>query len=62
MWERWIRSKGIDPERLQLQWVSASEGKVLARKLKEMDEMLQKKKKPSDDPPEATGTATGGGE
>lgn len=43
-WERWIRTKGIDPERLQLQWVSASEGKVLAKKLKEMDEMIRRKK------------------
>ena len=43
-WQRWIQGKGIDQERLQLQWVSASEGKVLAKKLEEMDEMLLRKK------------------
>ena len=59
-WERWVKTKGIDPERLQLQWVSASEGKVLAKKLKEMDEMLRRKKH-SDDPKSA-GIAAGGGE
>ncbi len=39
-WKKWVKQKGIDPKRLQLQWVSASEGKILAQKLNEMEEVL----------------------
>ncbi len=43
-WKKWIHTKGIDEERLQIQWVSASEGKVLAKKLEEMEEMLLRRR------------------
>jgi heterodisulfide reductase subunit A len=33
--------KGIDEDRLQLQWISAAEGKELASKLREMDEVVR---------------------
>jgi heterodisulfide reductase subunit A len=46
-WKRWIERKGIKPERLQLQWVSAAEGRVLAHKLEEMEEILKQVKKSS---------------
>lgn len=46
-WQKWMERKEIDPERLQLQWVSASEGKVLAKKLEEMEGVLNKVKKTS---------------
>jgi heterodisulfide reductase subunit A len=41
-WQRKYSRKGIDPERLQLQWISAAEGKEFAEKVREMDEVLQK--------------------
>lgn len=41
-WSKKIQRKGIEEDRLQLQWVSAAEGKVLAAKLYEMDAMLKK--------------------
>ncbi|MDP6605701.1 MAG: hydrogenase iron-sulfur subunit, partial [Dehalococcoidia bacterium] len=34
--------RGLEPDRFQLQWISASEGKELASKLREMDEIVQK--------------------
>jgi heterodisulfide reductase subunit A len=46
-WQKWIERNGIKPERLQLQWVSASEGKVLAKKLEEMEGVLKQVKKTS---------------
>jgi heterodisulfide reductase subunit A len=39
-WQRKYSRKGIDPERLQLQWVSAAEGKEFAEKIKEMDTVI----------------------
>lgn len=39
-WQRKYSRKGIDPERLQLQWVSAAEGKEFAEKIKEMDNVI----------------------
>ncbi len=42
---RWVRKfnrKGIDPERLQLSWISAAEGKEFAEKLHEMDQVIQR--------------------
>jgi len=41
-WQRKYSRKGIDSKRLQLQWVSAAEGKEFAEKVREMDEVLQK--------------------
>lgn len=41
-WKKKLPKKGIDPDRLQLQWVSAAEGSVLAKKLYEMEEVLHK--------------------
>ncbi len=41
LWQRKVAQKGIAPERLQLQWVSASEGKLFATKLREMDQVVR---------------------
>jgi heterodisulfide reductase subunit A len=41
-WQRKYERKGVDPQRLQLQWVSAAEGKEFAEKITEMDEVLQR--------------------
>jgi heterodisulfide reductase subunit A len=41
-WQRKYSRKAIDPERLQLQWVSAAEGKEFAEKIKEMDGVIRK--------------------
>lgn len=41
-WQRKYERKGISPERLQLQWVSAAEGKEFAAKIQEMDDVIQK--------------------
>jgi heterodisulfide reductase subunit A len=40
-WKRKLARKGIAEDRLQLQWVSASEGKLFAAKMREMDEIVQ---------------------
>ena len=40
-WRRKFERKGIAPERLQLQWISASEGREFARKVREMDEVVR---------------------
>jgi heterodisulfide reductase subunit A len=42
---RWVKKfgrQGIDPERLQLRWISAAEGKEFAEKLHEMDAVIKK--------------------
>ncbi len=41
-WQRKYERKGIDPERLQLQWISAAEGKEFAAKIREMDAIVRK--------------------
>ncbi len=41
-WKRKFARKGIAEERLQLQWVSASEGKIFAAKMREMDEVVKR--------------------
>jgi len=41
-WQRKFARKGIAEERLQLQWVSASEGKIFAAKMREMDEVVKR--------------------
>jgi len=40
-WQRKYERKGIQPDRLQLQWVSAAEGKEFAEKIAEMDEVIR---------------------
>jgi heterodisulfide reductase subunit A len=48
-WQKKYARKGIDPERLQLQWISAAEGKEFAEKIIEMDEVIQRHlKKPQE--------------
>ncbi len=41
-WQRKFQRKGIDPERLQLRWISAAEGKEFAEKMAEMDKVVQR--------------------
>ncbi len=41
-WQRKFSRKGIDPERLQLRWISAAEGKEFAEKMFEMDEVVRR--------------------
>ncbi len=41
-WQRKYERRGISPERLQLQWISASEGKEFAAKMREMDAIVRK--------------------
>ncbi len=41
-WRRRLKRKGIDPERLQLAWVSAAEGQRFADKMKEAEALLRK--------------------
>jgi heterodisulfide reductase subunit A len=41
-WQRKFSRKGISPERLQLRWISAAEGKEFAEKIGEMDEVIKK--------------------
>jgi heterodisulfide reductase subunit A len=40
-WRRKYERKGIAPERLQLRWISAAEGKEFAEKIAEMDEVVK---------------------
>ena len=40
-WQRKFQKKGIQPERLQLAWVSAAEGKEFAEKITEMDAVVK---------------------
>ena len=44
-WQRKFESKGINPERLQLRWISAAEGKEFAEKITEMDEVIKRQAK-----------------
>ncbi len=41
-WRRKFERQGITPERLQLRWISAAEGKEFAEKMAEMDEVVSK--------------------
>lgn len=41
-WQRKFQGKGIAPERLQLRWISAAEGKEFAEKITEMDEVVRR--------------------
>ena len=40
-WQRKYERKGIQPDRLQLKWISAAEGKEFAEKIAEMDEVVR---------------------
>jgi heterodisulfide reductase subunit A len=40
-WQRKFKRQGIAPERLQLRWISAAEGKEFAEKITEMDGIVQ---------------------
>ncbi|HEU4758465.1 MAG TPA: hydrogenase iron-sulfur subunit, partial [Dehalococcoidia bacterium] len=40
-WRRKYERKGVAPERLQLQWISASEGREFAAKMREMDGIVK---------------------
>ncbi|MCD6345493.1 MAG: hydrogenase iron-sulfur subunit [Anaerolineae bacterium] len=40
-WQKKFARKGIAPERLQLRWISAAEGKEFAEKITEMDEIVR---------------------
>ncbi len=44
-WQRKFERKGIEPERLQLQWISAAEGREFAAKIREMDGYLHSRTK-----------------
>ncbi|MBI4608371.1 MAG: FAD-dependent oxidoreductase [Candidatus Rokubacteria bacterium] len=41
IWQRKWARRGIPPERFQLRWISASEGKEFAAKMRDMDEVVQ---------------------
>jgi heterodisulfide reductase subunit A len=41
-WQRKFSRKGIEPERLQLRWISAAEGKEFAEKIAEMDQVVHR--------------------
>ena len=41
-WQRKFKRKGVEPERLQLKWISAAEGKEFAEKIAEMDEVVKR--------------------
>lgn len=43
LWRRKVERQGIDQDRLQLAWISASEGKEFARKITEMDEIVRRR-------------------
>jgi len=42
IWGRMLERKGIVPERFQLEWISAAEGKEFARKIHEMAKVLDR--------------------
>ena len=41
IWQRKWQRRGVAPERFQLRWISASEGKEFAAKMREMHEVVQ---------------------
>ncbi len=40
-WQRRYERKGVEPDRFQLRWISAAEGKEFAEKIAEMDEIVR---------------------
>ncbi len=41
-WRKLLEKKGLNPERLQLAWISAAEGERFASKMKDMDNIVKK--------------------
>jgi heterodisulfide reductase subunit A len=41
-WQRKFRRQGVEPDRLQLRWISAAEGKEFAEQIHIMDDVIQK--------------------
>ena len=41
-WQKKMRRKGVESERLQLRWISAAEGKEFAEKITEMDKVVKR--------------------
>ena len=41
-WARLLEAKGVNPQRLQLHWISAAEGKRFAEKMREAHELVEK--------------------
>ena len=60
-WVKKLKHKGVEEERIQLQWVSAAEGKVLAAKLFSMTEDLERLNSQKDDKLEDPISVGGGG-
>jgi len=46
LWQRKLERQGLEGDRLQLAWISASEGKEFARKIAEMDEIVRRQPRP----------------
>jgi heterodisulfide reductase subunit A len=42
-WRRKLTRQGLEPERLQLAWISAAEGKEFAAKIREMDAVIRER-------------------
>ncbi len=42
IWSKMFERKGIAPDRFQLEWISAAEGKEFARKIREMAEVIDR--------------------
>jgi heterodisulfide reductase subunit A len=41
-WQKKFARQGVEPDRLQLRWISAAEGKEFAEKITEMDEVIKR--------------------
>ncbi len=57
-WKKKLETRGYDPNRLDLAWFTAAEGKLFAAKMKEMHDRIQELKAAK---PEAVGEAAEGG-
>ena len=53
--EKVLPEKGIDPDRLRLEWVSSAEGSIFQKIMKEMDERLASTLEPGLSGPDRTG-------
>ena len=42
-WRRKMQRRGVEPDRLQLRWISAAEGKEFAEKINEMDAIVRRR-------------------
>jgi heterodisulfide reductase subunit A len=61
-WRARVKAKGYDPERLQLEWFTAAEGKKFSGKMKELDDLVRGVPSAEGAPGEAKLEADGGGE